>query len=94
LVDYWGDLIECGFLVASDNNEYDIIHSESKTVVEGHLMVFKSSSDAENDVNRVPFQTSQFFNPASKEITSSTCWDDVSDRLSIWQPIRPKAWRM
>ena len=81
MVDYWGDLIECGFLVTSDNNEYDIIHSESKTVVEGHLMVFKSSSDAENDVNRVPFQTSQFFNPASKEITSSTCWDDVSGGL-------------
>ena len=81
LVDYWLDLIECGFLSPSKDNEYDLIHTESGTVVEGSLMAYKSSSDADNDVNAIPFQTSQFFKQASKDIISGTCWDDVSDRL-------------
>lgn len=82
LEDYWGDLIECGFLAPSEDNEYDLIHAESGTVVEGRLVAYKNSSDADNDVNYMPFQNTQFFSPASKEITSGTIWeDDVSNML-------------
>jgi len=81
LNDYWSDLIDCGFLIASEDNEYDLIHVESGTVVEGHLMAYKDESDAENEINAMPFQNSQLFGSESREITSGTCWDEISDRL-------------
>ena len=81
LNNHWTDLIECGFLASSEDNEYDLIHVESGTVVEGHLMVYQNESDADNGVNYLPFQISQFFSLQSGEITSGTCWDEISDRL-------------
>jgi hypothetical protein len=81
LNNHWADLIECGFLAASEDNEYDLIHVESGTVVEGHLMAYQNESDADNGVNYLPFQNSQFFSLQSGEITSGTCWDEISDRL-------------
>ena len=81
LNNHWSDLLECGFLAASEDNEYDFVHVESGIIVEGHLMAYKNESDAENEMNSMPFQNSQFFSSEIGEITSGTCWDDISYRL-------------